>query len=125
MMDKLTAKQERFISEYLKDFNSTRAARDAGYSENTASEMGYENLRKPQIKKAISKYIDSILHEDQLSLKTRILKELKKLAFETTEGKDKVKSLELLGKYLALWTDKVEQTNKNPVEVTITPVKLK
>jgi phage terminase small subunit len=45
----LTAKQERFVQEYLIDLNATQAAIRAGYSAKTASETGYENLRKPQI----------------------------------------------------------------------------
>jgi phage terminase small subunit len=56
-MTKLTAKQNAFVKEYiLNGGNSTQAALAAGYSEKTASEMGYENLRKPQIKKAIEKH---------------------------------------------------------------------
>lgn len=51
---KLTSKQRRFIEEYCKDFNATRAAKEAGYSESTACEMGYENLTKPHIKKQVS-----------------------------------------------------------------------
>lgn len=50
---KLTDKQQRFVEEYLIDLNATQAAIRAGYSENTASETGYENLRKPQIQEAI------------------------------------------------------------------------
>lgn len=53
-MTKLTAKQQRFVEEYLVDLNATQAAIRAGYSKNTASETGYENLRKPQIAEAIS-----------------------------------------------------------------------
>ena len=45
----LTRKQRTFIEEYLRTWNATGAARAAGYSERTASEIGYENLRKPQI----------------------------------------------------------------------------
>lgn len=52
-IQKLTVKQIRFIEEYCKHFNGTRAAIDAGYSEATACEMGYENLRKPHIKERI------------------------------------------------------------------------
>ena len=36
------------------DLNATQAAIRAGYSEKTASEMGYENLSKPQIADAIA-----------------------------------------------------------------------
>ena len=52
-MDRLTAKQMRFVREYLVDLNATQAAVRAGYSEDTAAQIGYENLQKPEIKKAI------------------------------------------------------------------------
>lgn len=53
-MGGLTEKQNRFVQEYLKDLNATQAAIRAGYSERTASAVGYENLRKPQIEKALA-----------------------------------------------------------------------
>lgn len=48
-MTKLNSKQVRFCEEYLIDLNATQAAIRAGYSEKTATEMGYENLTKPHI----------------------------------------------------------------------------
>ena len=54
----LTAKQDRFVAEYLIDLNATQAAIRAGYSVKTASETGYENLRKPQIAEAIKDAMD-------------------------------------------------------------------
>lgn len=53
--DGLTAKQARFIEEYLVDFNATQAAIRAGYSEETAGVIGYENLKKPYIQAEIRK----------------------------------------------------------------------
>lgn len=50
----LTAKQDRFCDEYLIDCNATQAAIRSGYSEATAAEIGYENLRKPQIQQRIA-----------------------------------------------------------------------
>lgn len=50
----LTEKQKTFCREYIFDWNATRAAKVAGYSENTASEMGYENLNKPHIQAYIT-----------------------------------------------------------------------
>jgi phage terminase small subunit len=50
---KLTVKQRRFVEEYCKDFNATRAAIESGYSESVAYQQGYENLRKPEIKKEV------------------------------------------------------------------------
>ncbi len=53
-LPKLTNKQRVFVEEYLVDHNATQAAIRAGYSENTAQEIGSENLSKPIIKSAIA-----------------------------------------------------------------------
>ncbi len=54
--EKLTLKQETFVSEYLKTGNATEAARRAGYKGNdvTLARVGAENLRKPLIAHAIA-----------------------------------------------------------------------
>jgi len=49
-MSGLKDKQEKFCNEYLIDLNATQAAIRAGYSENSAAVIGFENLRKPNIK---------------------------------------------------------------------------
>lgn len=68
---KLTTNQRRFVEEYCKDFNATRAAIAAGYSEKTASVTGHENLRKPNIAKAISERLDQLsLTAEELTKKT-------------------------------------------------------
>ena len=51
----MTPKQERFVAEYLLDMNATAAAIRAGYSRKSASAIGNENLRKPEISEAIKK----------------------------------------------------------------------
>ncbi len=55
MNAKLTARQERFILEYLVDLNATQAAIRAGYSPRTARQIGQENLSKPVIAAAVAK----------------------------------------------------------------------
>jgi len=50
----LTAKQQRFVEEYLLDLNATQAAIRAGYSPKTANRTGPENLSKPVIAAAIA-----------------------------------------------------------------------
>lgn len=52
-MANLTPKQQRFVEEYLIDLNATQSAIRAGYSEKTAYSVGHENLKKPEIQKAI------------------------------------------------------------------------
>ena len=62
MARELTAKQRRFIEEYVgpANFNATAAAKRAGYSEKTARQMGSENLAKPYIAAAIETRLDEL-----------------------------------------------------------------
>lgn len=60
MAQNLTPKQARFVEEYPVDFNATAASVRAGYSEKTAHAIGWENLRKPEIAKAIAERIDAL-----------------------------------------------------------------
>lgn len=53
----LTPKQKAFADEFLKCGNATEAAKRAGYSEQSARQMGTENLSKP--------YISSYIQERQ------------------------------------------------------------
>jgi phage terminase small subunit len=50
----LNPRQRKFVIAYCLCFNATEAARLAGYSEKTAYSIGSENLRKPEVKKAIA-----------------------------------------------------------------------
>lgn len=51
--DGLTPRQRRFKEEYLVDLNATQAAIRAGYSEATASQLGYQLLQNHSVKAAI------------------------------------------------------------------------
>ncbi|SMG01060.1 terminase small subunit [Burkholderia singularis] len=53
-MSGLTAKQQRFVDEYLVDLNATAAARRAGYSVKTADRIGPELLGKTWVAAAIA-----------------------------------------------------------------------
>ena len=55
MNTNLTPKQQRFVEEYLIDLNATQAAIRAGYSRNSARQIGDENLSKPVIAAAVAK----------------------------------------------------------------------
>ena len=59
---RLTLKQRLFIDFYLGDakFNGAEAARLAGYKQNSAREMAYENLAKPHIAREIERRLDLI-----------------------------------------------------------------
>lgn len=53
----LTHRQNRFVGEFMIDGNATQAAIRAGYSSQTARQMGAENLSKPVIKKQIDEAV--------------------------------------------------------------------
>jgi phage terminase small subunit len=73
---KLTPKEKRFCEEYMIDFNATRAARAAGYSEKSARAIGYENLTKPHIRDYINQKLKekSLKAEETAKLITDIAK---------------------------------------------------
>lgn len=59
-MGKLTVKQERFADAYIISGNATEAAIKAGYRENSARQVGAENLSKPDIRDYIQKRLAAL-----------------------------------------------------------------
>ena len=79
-MPKLTAKQERFVAEYLVDLNATQAAIRAGYSPRTAKQMGTENLAKPVLAAAIQKAMAERGKRTEIEADA-VIRELAKIGF--------------------------------------------
>jgi phage terminase small subunit len=122
---KLTAKQSKFVSEYLIDLNATQAAIRAGYSEKTAYSIGEENLRKPEIAKSIQEAMtkrekrieitqDMVLADIE-AIKRHAMKE----GFDAQGNKvmnnypAALKASELQCKHLGILVDKTEVTGKD------------
>lgn len=76
----LTGKQQRFVEEYLVDLNATQAAIRAGYSERTAYSIGEENLRKPEIAKALESARAELSARTEIT-QDMVLRELAKIGF--------------------------------------------
>lgn len=55
---RLTPKQHKFVLSYAQHLNASRAAREAGYPEASCRQVGWENLTKPVIKKALKGLLD-------------------------------------------------------------------
>lgn len=155
----MTKKQRLFVAEYLIDLNATQAAIRAGYSVDTAGEIGHENLKKPEIQKAIAKAMAERSKRTGVN-QDRVVQELAKLAFinmtDVIDGNGKIKddateddkaciesikykksdtdtgtsverevkigsklkALELLGKHLCMWNDKMDVNVAVPIVIS-------
>ena len=76
----LTPKQRRFVEEYLVDLNATQAAIRAGYSAAGAKDIGYENLKRPEIADAIAEAQRARSERTGITAE-RVLRELGKIGF--------------------------------------------
>jgi phage terminase small subunit len=118
-MAKLNDRQKRFIEEYLLDLNAGAAAIRAGYSENTAYEIGYENLRKPQIASEIEKRMQDRSKKLEWTAED-IMKDLRLIAESKDEQtKDRLKAYELAGKHLKMFTDRIEAEHSGGINIMI------
>ena len=137
---KFTPKQRRFVQEYLICLNATEAAKRAGYSENVASAIGFENLKKPKIKQLIDETLESIATEKVASI-TEILEFLTsvmrgeckeqtlRLVGEGVQtispidvsAKERLKAAELLGKRYGLFKDNINLGESKVILVDAVP----
>ena len=77
---KLTAKQKKFVDEYLIDLNATQAAIRAGYSEKTADRIASENLRKLEVQKYLQTKQTKLQNKSEVT-QQRVIDELASIAF--------------------------------------------
>lgn len=80
MTDKLTAKQERFVAEYLIDLNATQAAIRSGYSAKTAEWIGPQLLTKSHVAAKVAAAQQKRGAETNITA-ARVLQEIARLAF--------------------------------------------
>lgn len=99
---------ERFCKEYVIDLNGTRAAIAAGYSKKTARSKASQLLTKGNIKARIAELQKDTAKKLDLTAEI-VLAELKKIGFnQGEETRDRIRALELCGKHLKLFTDRVQ-----------------
>lgn len=109
-LDGLNERQRLFVREYLIDHNATKAAERAGYSKRTAYSQGFDLLRKAEIRAAIDHAESEALAALGIT-KRYILKGLKANAELEGAGHVRNKALELLGKWLGLFTERIDVTS--------------
>ena len=122
----LTDKQARFIDEYLIDSNATQAAIRAGYSVDSARQLGSDTLSKPYIQDAIAEGRAKIAERNAITIDD-LLNELEQartaaLTSETAQSSAAVAATMGKAKMLGFLTDKTELSGSVHQEVSnLTP----
>jgi phage terminase small subunit len=124
---KLTPKQKKFCEEYLIDLNATQAAVRAGYSPRTANPQAARLLANVSVKQYIQSKQDKLQAQTEITQEF-VLSSLQKVALRSMQAEPVLdrdgnetgayvfnaaganKSLELLGKHIGLFTDKIEHS---------------
>lgn len=108
----LTAKQERFVAEYLIDCCGAKAAVRAGYSERTAKSVAHELLRKPAVKAAVNAAKKRLAEKLELTVE-KVIGDIARVADKAEKAEEygaALKGHELLGKHLKMFTEKHEHS---------------
>ena len=118
----LTAIQRRFLEEYIKDYNGTRAYMRAcpNVDYETAKTTACHIMKKPEA----HEYLDQLEKEKFKELRINaehIATELAKIAFmdDTASQKDKMKAMELLQKQLGLQQQKITADVSTNINIEI------
>jgi phage terminase small subunit len=125
-MQPLSEQQARFVEQYLVDPVAARAAERAGYSAKSARAQGSRLLKLPQVRTAIREGEERRAAKVEVKA-DEVIRDLKVMALARDDIRDsgKLKALELLGRHLKLFTDKVEQTGPSFADLVLEAQRLR
>jgi phage terminase small subunit len=135
----LSEKHEVFAREYCVDLNATKAAIRAGYSENTAKQQGSRLLTNADIRARIDELqgkraeklsldaewvLEKLVEVTQMSMQSKPVEKWdynERKLVETGEyvydSQGANKALELIGKHLGMFKDKIEHSGNLGVQI--------
>jgi len=107
-------RREKFCREYITDFNGAAAARRAGYSHNGANAKAANLLAEISVMDRVAELSGEAAERSETSVDW-ILAQLKKEAMEAPTDGARVRALELLGKYHAMFLDRHQAETSAPL----------
>ena len=120
----LTPRQERFVTEYLIDLNATKAAKRAGYSENSAHVTGTKLLNIAAVRDAVERLKNARSERTGIDADW-VLREAAELTEKAKAGNEPnfaawAKGIELVGKHVSVmaFRERVEHSGVDggPIE---------
>ncbi|MDY3036010.1 MAG: terminase small subunit [Absicoccus sp.] len=141
----MNKRQERFVLEWLRDMNATKAAIRAGYSERTAYSIGQRLLKNVEIQTAIKEFheqrqresIATVLDVEEFLSETMRGEHKEEVVASVGEGKgvfhneivrkqvsmkDRIRAAELLGKRFGMFdANQVEDVHDEVVIINDAP----
>lgn len=141
----MNKRQERFVLEWLRDMNATKAAIRAGYSERTAYSIGQRLLKNVEIQTAIKEFheqrqresVATVLDVEEFLSETMRGEHKEEVVTSVGEGKgvfhneivrkqvsmkDRIRAAELLGKRFGLFdANQVEDVHDEVVIINDAP----
>ena len=124
VLSKLTERQKLFCEEYLADMNATRAYKVAYpriKNVEVAKTSGARLLKNEKVQQYFSELREKQSKRTEVTA-DKIVDELKKVAFAeevVITGKEKMRALELLGKYFGLFVEKTQTETDNRLKIIL------
>lgn len=132
----LSHKQQRFVEEYLVDFNASQAALRAGYSHASAGQSGYANMKNPEIQAAVTEAIRqrqerTAIDQDwvierlvenvnrSMTIKPVLDKDGEEIGQYVYQGNWANRALELIGKHQGMFQERQEVNHAGDVTIRI------
>lgn len=114
-----TQKHQKFVEEYVRTLNATQAALAAGYSKANARNQGWTLLHDPDLSTQIQEALAQ--RSEQCGVDTQfVIEQAKAMVLDPkTPARDRVKALDLLGRYTRAWSGESDTKVSTTIEVRL------